>query len=341
MTVSILVPIYGVEQYIERCARSMFEQTFANLDYVFVNDCTPDCSVEILRQVMEDYPERKDAVRIINHERNRGLAAARNTAYDNATGEFVLIVDSDDWLELNAIELLVKKQLETNADIVSGGRIAHTLYGDSIIPLNRCETREEMVCHMMGYSGGQYVWGRLIRRKIIVDNAISCIEGCDCAEDRFVMTKVSYYAQSYGFEESLIYHYERRNAGSIMSKMNSNMLCLLRTGCQEVSNYVALQSFFSDKEKPYRDHCKNCTDSIVKYHLIPAMEGASYTASRRDFPKIVEMVDNYPYVHPFLNWPNKGSKGHNCFLIKSIWGGRWFCRKTKRFVGKRVAKLLG
>ena len=107
--VSILVPIYGVEQYIDRCARSLFEQTYPNLEYVFVNDCTKDRSVEVLRKVLEAYPEKGNAVKIVDHERNRGLAAARNTALAHATGEFVCLVDSDDWLELNALELLVNK----------------------------------------------------------------------------------------------------------------------------------------------------------------------------------------------------------------------------------------
>ena len=104
MKVSVLVPVYGVEKYIERCARSLFEQTYSDLEYVFVNDCTPDQSIEILKKVMAEYPQRKNAVKIVNHAKNRGLAAARNTAYDNATGDFVTIVDSDDWLEWDALE---------------------------------------------------------------------------------------------------------------------------------------------------------------------------------------------------------------------------------------------
>ena len=88
--VSILVPVYGVEKYIERCARSLFEQTYENLEYIFVDDCTPDKSIEILKRVIEDYPNRKNQVRIIHHEHNRGLAAARNTALDAATSEFYL-----------------------------------------------------------------------------------------------------------------------------------------------------------------------------------------------------------------------------------------------------------
>ena len=104
----------------ERCARSLFEQTYANLEYIFVDDCSPDNSIAILEKVMEDYPERKEQVRILRHEKNRGLAAARNTAIDAASGAFITHVDSDDYLDRDAVRLLVEKQMETGADIVSG-----------------------------------------------------------------------------------------------------------------------------------------------------------------------------------------------------------------------------
>jgi glycosyltransferase involved in cell wall biosynthesis len=75
-TVSILVPVYGVEKYIERCARSIFEQTYHNLDIVFVDDCSPDKSIEILKHVLEEYPNRKAQTRIIQHAHNRGFASS-------------------------------------------------------------------------------------------------------------------------------------------------------------------------------------------------------------------------------------------------------------------------
>ena len=75
--VSILVPIYNVERYIERCARSVFEQTYKNLEFIFVDDCSPDKSVKILERVAEDYPQWKGRIKILHHDYNRGLAAAR------------------------------------------------------------------------------------------------------------------------------------------------------------------------------------------------------------------------------------------------------------------------
>ena len=206
--VSILVPVYGVEQYIERCARSLFEQTYPNLEFVFVNDCTPDKSIEVLRQVIEDYPERKASVRIINHEKNRGLAAARNTALDNATGEFVSHVDSDDWLELNAIDSLVKKQLETGADIVSGNMYVHTIYGvEESLELNY-EHKEQRILMQMPASLDHNVIRRIIRRSLYDGNHIRCIEGCDMAEDRYQMIHLCWFAEGFSAIDGFVYHYD-------------------------------------------------------------------------------------------------------------------------------------
>ena len=103
MKVSVCIPVYGVEKYIERCARSLFEQTMKDdIEFIFVDDCTPDKSIEILQKVLEEYPERKNQVKIIRHETNKGLTGARNTAlkhvnvtYNNLTTlEFKISYDA-------------------------------------------------------------------------------------------------------------------------------------------------------------------------------------------------------------------------------------------------------
>lgn len=87
--VSVIVPVYKVEKYIERCARSLFNQTLDDIEYIFVDDCSPDRSIEILNQVIGDYPRRKDQVQIIHHASNQGLALARQTGLKAATGEYI------------------------------------------------------------------------------------------------------------------------------------------------------------------------------------------------------------------------------------------------------------
>ena len=106
--VSILVPVYGVEKYIKRCARSLFEQTYDNIEYIFVDDCTQDRSIDILEEVLKEYPNRKNQVKILHHAKNRGLSASRNTALDASTGDYLMHVDADDYLHVDAIALLIK-----------------------------------------------------------------------------------------------------------------------------------------------------------------------------------------------------------------------------------------
>lgn len=108
--VSIIVPIYGVEKYIERCARSLFEQSFKDIEYIFVNDCTTDASMSILASVIRDYPGYN--IHIINKKTNEGLPQARKTGVIASTGEYIMHVDSDDWLEPKAIEKLYLMAIE-------------------------------------------------------------------------------------------------------------------------------------------------------------------------------------------------------------------------------------
>lgn len=116
--VSVIVPVYGVEKYIERCARSLFEQTLDDIEYLFIDDCTPDKSIEILKNVLEEYPHRKNQVIIHRMEKNCGQAAVRKWGVLNATGIYVIHCDSDDWVDVTMYEKMYNKAIEENADIV-------------------------------------------------------------------------------------------------------------------------------------------------------------------------------------------------------------------------------
>ena len=116
--VSVIVPIYNVEKYIERCARSLFEQTLDSIEYIFVNDCTPDNSMVILNQVIADYPNRKDWIKIINRSENKGLPQARKLGIEAATGEYIIHCDSDDWVDTDMYRAMYTHAVDTNSDMV-------------------------------------------------------------------------------------------------------------------------------------------------------------------------------------------------------------------------------
>lgn len=116
--VSICVPVYNVEQYIERCCHSLFGQSYNNIEYIFVDDCSPDESINIVRKTLLDYPQRINSVQIIKHKENKGLSGTRNSGVDASNGYFLLFVDSDDYIDSQTVELLVRQAMRDDSDVV-------------------------------------------------------------------------------------------------------------------------------------------------------------------------------------------------------------------------------
>ena len=130
MKVSLIVPFYGVEQYIAECAESVLSQTYPDIEFIFVDDGSTDRSLEILNNLIDNkFAGKKSQISIIRKS-NGGLPQARKTGLAAATGEYIMHVDSDDWIDTRAVEKLVSKVEETGADVVyyyvakekSGGR---------------------------------------------------------------------------------------------------------------------------------------------------------------------------------------------------------------------------
>ena len=99
MKVSVIVPIYKVERFIVKCADSLFSQTMDDVEFIFVDDASPDSSMRLLEECIRRHPEREGQIRILTHPENKGLPAARNTGLAVATGEYVFHCDSDDFVE--------------------------------------------------------------------------------------------------------------------------------------------------------------------------------------------------------------------------------------------------
>lgn len=115
ITVSIIVPIYNVAPYIERCVRSVMAQKYTNLECILVDDCTPDDSIEKCERMIAEY-NGPIKFKILHHDHNRGLSAARNTGTDAASGEYIYYLDSDDEIVPDCIEIMAK-EIDNNPKI--------------------------------------------------------------------------------------------------------------------------------------------------------------------------------------------------------------------------------
>lgn len=212
MKVSLLVPVYGVERFIEKCAISLFEQTYRDIEYIFVDDCTPDFSINVLNNVIERYPERKNNVIILHHSENLGLAQARNTALEVATGDFVLNVDSDDYLELKAIERLCEVACRENAEVIVFG--SYTVYLNNKVPKPNTynyTTKEVYIKSLLEKKSSSCVWGKFVARNLYVRTKIRAIPGLNQGEDYAVMPRLLYYANHIAMIKDCLYNYVQYN----------------------------------------------------------------------------------------------------------------------------------
>lgn len=205
--VSVIVAVYNVEVYLERCLHSLFQQTLESIEYVFVDDASNDNSIELLKKVMEQYPHRKEQVKIIRHEQNRGVAAARTTGILAATGEYMIHCDSDDYVDLEAYEEMYDVAEGKNVDIVFCDYIKHKMDSEEVKAMNYDSECIENLKRPAHHGLISTLWNVLVRSSIIKDNKLLPFPGGDMGEDHVLMLRILYFAKSFSCINKPFYHY--------------------------------------------------------------------------------------------------------------------------------------
>lgn len=221
--ISIIIAIYHCEKYIEVCARSLFEQTLDNIEYIFVNDATPDNSITILQNIIDEYPARKPFVKILSLRKNGGVSNARRIGIHNASGKYMIHADSDDWVDKDMYERLYQKAKETDADIV-GCNFRHEFsdvqydfhqqYGD---------TMEENISRLINGRIFPSLCTSLTRRSLIVDNSISFPEGLNMGEDLFFNLQLYLHAKKIVSMDWAPYHYRHTDSSSCVQRTRKSI----------------------------------------------------------------------------------------------------------------------
>ena len=114
--VSVIIPVFNVEKFLEKCLNSVCNQTLKEIEIICINDCSSDSSLNILK----NFSSKDNRIRLVNFDKNKGVAIARNTAITLATGEYIGFVDADDWIDLNFYEKLYSKAKNKDADLAIG-----------------------------------------------------------------------------------------------------------------------------------------------------------------------------------------------------------------------------
>lgn len=285
MKVSILVPVYGVEKYIERCAVCLMEQTYDNIEYIFVDDASPDRSVEFLQDVIKRYPHRGEQVKIVHHEQNLGLAGARTTAIKAASGDFLMHVDSDDWIEPNTVELCVRKQQETGADYIYFDIVVHHINYNKIWTKPTFKSSRDMCLSMIRCEVPVTVWGALIKTSLQKDNEIFPEIGVNMGEDYQQTPRLLYFAHRIAHLEEKLYHYDYTNpAGYCNSGISESRLF------QSQRSYKIIETFCQGKGGDIEEAMQIAQLRFRAGYLIDFVKGKIYYAY---YQKYLDEINNY------------------------------------------------
>lgn len=269
-SISILIPVYNVEKYIADCTKSVMAQTYTGkMECIIVDDCSTDNSITIAEMLIAEY-QGPITFHILHHENNRGLAAARNTAVEAAQGDFIVHIDSDDWVEPTMIEELVAKQLETNADIVSCNAIAHYPRGEEILEEPNYASKDEMMRSLLQLTLDHVIWRRLIRTTLYKGNDIQAVEGVNIGEDHYTLPRLLFYAKSFAKCDEALYHYNCLNASSYIQSVKQSFNYPRYKS--DVSSINILIDFFSKNDKNYLDLLYAIKAHYIYHHFFGVLK---------------------------------------------------------------------
>ena len=255
IAITVIVPVYGVERYIERCARSLFGQTLTDgVEFIFVNDCTKDRSIELLSACIECYPQLRSQIRIINHLRNRGLAAARQTGLEAAQGEYILHLDSDDYFEPDMLEVMYQAALAKNADVVVSDFFWSLKKGDFYQECPLYGSQESMFKSIIvpwrygNKSVNPSLCNKLIKRNIYKEYNITSVEGINSGEDFIVTIQILYHAAVITKVDHAFVHYNKQNQGSYTHDKSSINMRQRIMATEIVANFLFKKGIACDEE---------------------------------------------------------------------------------------------
>jgi len=234
--VSVIVPVYNVEKYLEKCLLSLQEQTLRSTDYevIIIDDKSSDSSLRIA----EKFVKGKSNFKLLRNKKNIGLGLTRNRGIKNAVGEYIYFIDSDDYLDPVTLEVLYNGAVLRNVDIVTGGFNKISEKGEVLYSTRFDNSSEKynndrlvMLRNLANLSLSLTAWNRLIRKSIFTENKILFPSGLH--EDISTVFKLHLYAKSCYFDDGIYYYWLSREK-SITSRITKENIEGFITGMESI-----------------------------------------------------------------------------------------------------------
>lgn len=305
--ISIVVPIYNVEIYIEKCLESLINQTYKNIEIILVNDGSTDLS----GYICDDFATKDKRIKVI-HKSNGGLSDARNIGIDVATGDYIAFIDSDDWIDLKMIEILYKYINTYNADIAQGDYIE--VYDENIVTdIDICE---EVICYN-SEKILESLYGRTATKTVIACNKLYKRELFEkirfpkgkLHEDEFTTYKLLYSANLIVDSNLPIYYYRQRQGSIMKSEFSIRRLDTLEA-------WKERKKFFDEKNLKFLvDKTEDLISISLKYFYIKVKESNIFNKDNILYNLEREVRSNYKHFIRNKEISIKGKMALTLFII--------------------------
>lgn len=224
--ISVIIPVFNAEKYIERCVRSIMVQSFADFEVLLINDGSVDNSGEICEELCN-----RDERFNLYSQKNEGPSAARNYGISLSKGSFIAFVDADDYVDHTYLQSLYDSITSTNAELSCMGYYEHSKYHKHPMPLHDFLEFENIIISQHQFLGaifkgvgGGVLWGKLFNSSIIFQNNLMLDPKIRMYEDTVFVLEYAFYCKSISIVEACLYHYNRENILSISSTIEPSYI---------------------------------------------------------------------------------------------------------------------
>ena len=287
-TISVIIPVYNAEKYLRSCIDSVLAQTYKDFELLLIDDGSKDSSGTIC----DEYAAMDSRFRVI-HKENGGLTSARNAGLAIASGEWIMHLDGDDWIEPDMLERLIQKGEDTGADIVMGDFLFAYSDRDILYILPDWDNNKTASLNRYITSVWTCVWGGIHKRSLYEEYQLICPQGVTYCEDFHLMARLCYYAKKVVNIHQPFYHY-RQQEGSVMHNLNK------RTERDEQWVYQDIIRFFKE-QGVYDDYRKSMCWRMLKATQELVLEKSTW----KEFQEMVPEKKHYIWDCPYINRKQK------------------------------------
>lgn len=274
--ISVIIPFYNAEQHIEKCIKSVINQTYKNLDIILINDGSIDESLSIVNK----FSQMDDRIKIINKQ-NGGVSSARNKGLKNAQGNYIYFVDSDDYIEKDCLQILYNKIKSTDSDIVRANFFENKnkkfrFKEDMTIEMTNLEEKHKMLEKVFKTYDFNSVWGQLINKRIL--NNVTFDEDLKMAEDFKFNLNIIEKSKRISLISNFLYNYNKNDLGINFNKDISKVE-------RKIKDITKVYS-----ELYYQNYDKNLIFSRLLREIVPQFL-EMYNYKDEEIKKIIKFIN--------------------------------------------------